>query len=76
MINLQTQIQSLLDAIGVHLDGESFENLISALRVRKLSWMLNMALAVALSFGVKWLKERAAAEEKARQDALDSALAQ
>lgn len=59
MISLSSQIQAALDCIGVHLDAESFENLITHLRIKRLTWTQKTALAIALGVGVQWLRKRA-----------------
>ena len=54
MINLRTAITSALDALGIHLDAESFENLMYQIRIDKLPWKLKLALAVIVSVGVEY----------------------
>lgn len=58
MISLSSQIQAILDALGIHLDAQSFSNLLAQLRVDRLSWTAKMALAVALGVFAQWLRKR------------------
>jgi hypothetical protein len=70
VISVSSQIQSLLDLFGIHLDQESFENLLAHLRVNRLSWQLKTALAVALSVLVQYLRQQAKERAKAAEEAL------
>ena len=70
MISLTSQIQSALDLLGIHLDADSFANLLLHLRVNRLGWSAKMALAIALGVGVQYLRKsmeerRAAVEAQA-----------
>ena len=59
MLNLEAQITSALDALGIHLDTESFENLLRLLRVDRLSWMQKLGIAVGVGVLVEVLRQRA-----------------
>ena len=75
MISLKQQIQSMLDAVGVHLDGDSFANLCRVLRVDRLSWMQQLAVAVGLGVFVAILRKNAeASAAKAAQLSVTEAL--
>lgn len=73
MISLPAQIQAVLDSLGIHLDSDSFSNLLVHLRVGKLSWAQKTALAVALGVLVQYLRKEAEERAKAAQAALESA---
>ena len=73
MISLAGQIQAVLDALGIHLDAQSFENLLAHLHVNRLSWSQKMAIAVALSVGVQWLQRRNRERQAAAEIAADAA---
>lgn len=59
MISLTAQIQAILDSLGIHLDSDSFQNLVSHLRISKLTWTQKTALAVALGVFVQYLRKQA-----------------
>lgn len=65
MISLSSQIQAMLDSVGIQLDSESFENLIRLLHINKLNWYQKTAIAVGLSVLVQWLQKRAEEQKKA-----------
>lgn len=71
MISVESQIQAILDGLGIHLDGESFTNLMRALRVDRLTWAQKFGLAVALGAIVGWIREK-----RKRQAAAAAAMAQ
>jgi hypothetical protein len=72
MISLTSQIQAVLDSLGIQLDAQSFQNLITHLRIDRLTWTQKTALAVALGVGVQWL-QKAARERQAARQALQAA---
>lgn len=73
MISVGSQIQAILDSFGIHLDDDSFNNLLRALHIDRLSWALRVALGVALGVLAQYLKKQA---EERRQAVAEAALAQ
>jgi len=64
MINLESQVQNVLDSLGIHLDAESFTNLLGHLRIHLLTWSQKMALAIALGVLVQYLQKRQQEKDK------------
>lgn len=64
-MSIESGLQQILDAFGIHLDEESFNNLLSHLPLQGISaWkrvVLGAALGVVAGLIRKWLEDRARA---------------
>jgi len=68
MISVATQIQAILDALGIHLDETSFSNLLKHLRVDRLTFMQKTAIAFALSVLGTWIRSKLMEQNRVEAD--------
>jgi len=76
-MNIITQINAILDHLGIHLDAQSFENLLGHLRIDRLNWKQRLLLSIGVGVIVEIVRQRAkeAAQAKAEQIATEVATA-